>query len=66
MKSVHEGQKDHACDKCEKKFTQKPHLLVHQRTVHECRKDYACDMCENKFGQKSTLIKLFFFFFFFL
>ncbi|CAB0043888.1 unnamed protein product [Trichogramma brassicae] len=29
------GRKDYACDKCEKKFVHKQHLIYHQRTVHE-------------------------------
>ncbi|CAB0035235.1 unnamed protein product [Trichogramma brassicae] len=43
IKTVHEGRKDYACDKCEKKFGKKSHLLSHQREVHEGRRDYACD-----------------------
>ncbi|CAB0043997.1 unnamed protein product, partial [Trichogramma brassicae] len=54
--SIHEGRKDFACDKCEKKFGQKWILLQHQKTVHEGRKDYACDKCEKKFGFKSHLL----------
>ncbi|CAB0033078.1 unnamed protein product [Trichogramma brassicae] len=49
-RSFHEGRKDYECNKCEKKFGQKPHLLLHKKTVHEGRKDYKCDRCEKKFG----------------
>ncbi|CAB0030351.1 unnamed protein product [Trichogramma brassicae] len=50
QKTIHEGRKDFACDKCERKFGFKTHLLNHQKTVHEGRKDYTCDNCEKKFG----------------
>ncbi|CAB0033920.1 unnamed protein product, partial [Trichogramma brassicae] len=55
--TVHEGRKDFACDKCEKKFAQKSDLMKHQRTVHEGRKDYACDQCEKKFGDRDEVLK---------
>ncbi|CAB0043497.1 unnamed protein product, partial [Trichogramma brassicae] len=54
---LHEGRKDYACDKCDKKFGQNWHLLYHQKTVYEGRKDYACKKCEIKFGEKSNLSK---------
>ncbi|CAB0034736.1 unnamed protein product [Trichogramma brassicae] len=57
QKIVHECQKDYACDKCEKKFGQKPHLLDHQKTVHEGRKDFACDKCDAKYGLKHQLLR---------
>ncbi|CAB0029425.1 unnamed protein product [Trichogramma brassicae] len=56
QKTVHDGRKDYACDKCEKKFGRKDHLHIHQKTVHEGRKDYACDKCEKKFNQNSHLL----------
>ncbi|CAB0044739.1 unnamed protein product, partial [Trichogramma brassicae] len=56
QKTIHEGQKNYVCDKCEKKFGQKGNLLIHQKAVHEGRKDYACDDCGKKFGQKSHLL----------
>ncbi|CAB0040659.1 unnamed protein product, partial [Trichogramma brassicae] len=55
--TVHEGRRDHACEKCEKKFGLKVNLLTHLKIVHENRKDYACDKCEKKFGQKTHLTK---------
>ncbi|CAB0040193.1 unnamed protein product [Trichogramma brassicae] len=55
QETVHEGRKDYACDKCEKKFGQKKQWLVHQRIVHEGQKDYECDNCEKKFGKKWDL-----------
>ncbi|CAB0035651.1 unnamed protein product, partial [Trichogramma brassicae] len=61
--TVHEGRKDFACDKCEKKFTRKPGLLYHQMVVHESRKDlsfkvfkdYLCDKGEKKFEDRKSL-----------
>ncbi|CAB0042563.1 unnamed protein product, partial [Trichogramma brassicae] len=55
--NVHEGRKDYACDKCEKKFGHKWLLLNHQKTIHEGHKEFGCDKCEKKFGIKSTLIR---------
>ncbi|CAB0029991.1 unnamed protein product [Trichogramma brassicae] len=55
--TVHEGRKDFACNKCEKKFGLLSILTKHQKTVHEGRKDYACDKCEKRFASKSDLIK---------
>ncbi|CAB0032222.1 unnamed protein product [Trichogramma brassicae] len=55
--TVHEGRKDYACNKCEKKFGIKHNLIRHQKIVHESRKDYACVKCEKKFGRKSDLLK---------
>ncbi|CAB0030963.1 unnamed protein product [Trichogramma brassicae] len=54
-RTVHDGFKDYAC-KCENKFGQKGHLLIHQRTVHDGRKDYLCDKCQQTFGHKSSLL----------
>ncbi|CAB0039285.1 unnamed protein product [Trichogramma brassicae] len=55
-KTVHEGHKDHACDRCEKKFARRSTLLHHQMTVHDGRKDYACDKCIKKFGIRGNLL----------
>ncbi|CAB0029585.1 unnamed protein product [Trichogramma brassicae] len=55
-RTVHEGRKDYACDKCEKTFGYKSHLLSHQRTIHEGLKDFACEKCEQRFGQKSNML----------
>ncbi|CAB0044570.1 unnamed protein product [Trichogramma brassicae] len=54
--TVHNGRKDYACDKCEKKFGEKSKLIRHQRTVQEGSKDYACNKCEKKFGVQSNLL----------
>ncbi|CAB0035087.1 unnamed protein product [Trichogramma brassicae] len=56
QKTAHEGRKDYACNKCEKKFTRKLNWLNHQRKIHEGRKDYGCDRCEKKFGFPSNLL----------
>uniref|UniRef100_A0ABD2W7M5 C2H2-type domain-containing protein n=1 Tax=Trichogramma kaykai TaxID=54128 RepID=A0ABD2W7M5_9HYME len=34
-RKIHEGRKDYACDKCEKKFGHKSDLLKHRKSVHE-------------------------------
>ncbi|CAB0027838.1 unnamed protein product, partial [Trichogramma brassicae] len=43
QKAVHEGRKDYACDRCEKKFGEKYKLIRHQLTVHERGKDFECE-----------------------
>ncbi|CAB0029486.1 unnamed protein product [Trichogramma brassicae] len=52
LKTIHDGHKDYACDKCDKKFGRQSNFLRHQKAVHGGRKDYACDKCEKKFGRK--------------
>ncbi|CAB0037973.1 unnamed protein product [Trichogramma brassicae] len=41
--NVHEGRKNFACDKCERKYRSKLDLSRHQKSVHEGCKDYGCD-----------------------
>ncbi|CAB0033139.1 unnamed protein product [Trichogramma brassicae] len=54
--TVHEGRRDFACDKCEKKFGERGSLIKHQKVVHEGRRDHACDQCDKKCSSKWSLL----------
>ncbi|XP_059155482.1 zinc finger protein Xfin-like [Physella acuta] len=43
-----------ACQVCNKRFTQKAHLIIHKRT-HTGEKPYACHICHKRFAQSSHL-----------
>ena len=53
--SVHEGQKDHKCESCEKSFSRAQTLKRHIHTVHEGHKDYKCESCGKSFSQAGYL-----------
>ncbi|CAB0037983.1 unnamed protein product [Trichogramma brassicae] len=40
---------------CQRKFTLKFNLIVHQRTVHKGRGDYECDVCKKTFTKMMSL-----------
>ena len=50
----HEGQKEHKCELCGKKFGSYA-LILHIRTVHEGRKDHKCETCGKEFGTLGAL-----------
>ena len=52
---VHEKERGHKCEKCDKMFTLKKNLIVHIRIIHEERKDLKCDMCGKFFSQTKSL-----------
>ena len=49
---VHEGEKDHKCDKCPKAFFRKKDLMKHINN----HKNHKCEECPNvSFGKKKDL-----------
>ena len=61
INSVHEAQRNHKCDQCEKSYSRLSHLIRHRRTAHEGLKinprQYKCDKCEYASGYLSNLKK---------
>ena len=55
INSVHNGQKDHKCDSCEKSFSSSGYLKKHINSVHNGQKDHKCDSCGKVFSQAGDL-----------
>ena len=56
VRSVHQGVKNHVCDKCQKRFYHKAELIRHQPT-HTGEKPFVCTVCGKAFSYKSSLTK---------
>ena len=50
MKTWHLKIKEHKCDSCDKSFTNKENLTIHQQNVHEGIKSFQCDSCDKAYG----------------
>ena len=58
IRLVHEEKKrPHACNLCDKAFTQNVHLTQHIAEIHEKLKPHICDLCNASFGRKSHLMR---------
>ena len=56
--AIHEGQKIHACNLCNKVFTQTSSMNKHIKIIHEkVEKAWKCDKCEKRFFINSELKK---------
>ncbi|XP_053572260.1 zinc finger protein 271-like [Bombina bombina] len=55
-KLAHRDDKHFLCTDCEKSFTRKSSLIVHQR-IHTGEKRYVCIECSKRFGLKSSLVR---------
>ena len=51
---VHLGIKNHECEFCGKKFTQKAPLVTHRR-IHTGEKPYSCSLCGKLFAAYSGM-----------
>eukprot|EP00188_Purpureofilum_apyrenoidigerum_P001558 Plantae.Rhodophyta-Purpureofilum_apyrenoidigerum.ctg1873.p1 GENE.Plantae.Rhodophyta-Purpureofilum_apyrenoidigerum.ctg1873~~Plantae.Rhodophyta-Purpureofilum_apyrenoidigerum.ctg1873.p1 ORF type:complete len:126 (+),score=8.27 Plantae.Rhodophyta-Purpureofilum_apyrenoidigerum.ctg1873:228-605(+) len=43
------------CMKCEKSFSSKGNLRVHEHVVHGAKRDFQCTQCTKRFGTKNNL-----------
>ena len=51
---IHTGEKTYEYNKCDKRFTQKPHLESHHK-LHITAKSFKCISCEKQFRHKCNL-----------
>ena len=57
IRYVHEGVKNHKCEKCGKAFTKPGELKIHISSVHEGVKNHKCNICGKTFSQAGNLNK---------
>ena len=54
---IHKCQKGgHLCDKCEKIFSSRQHLIGHIKTEHDKQFDFECSTCGKKVGSNTKLL----------
>lgn len=54
MYNVHEQKRDHPCNVCGKKFSDKFSVKIHIQGVHQ-KVRFKCDICGNDFSQPSAV-----------
>ena len=52
---IHEGQKRHKCDQCEKTFLTPGDCKRHKLSIHEGVKCEVCDICHKGFALRGNL-----------
>ena len=55
INTVHEGKKDHKCEHCGKKYTEKKGLKIHIKRIHDNIRDEQCNQCGKLFFTKEVL-----------
>src|SRR5687767_6081379 len=53
-KSVHFGERLHVCSLCDKSFTSKQWLKIHEK-IHDGELDFECDHCSKLFATQWSL-----------
>ena len=54
-RTLHLNERNHACDKCEKRFPDKVRLIQHITAVHDKLKPYLCEQCPFECAKCSNL-----------
>lgn len=51
---VHTGERNYACNLCDKRFTRLNHLQAHQ-SVHQTEKQFTCEWCGKSYMRRYNL-----------
>lgn len=53
--SFYTGERSHACDQCDKLFSQLSSMKLHKNSVHHKIRPHACPHCDKRFKTMSHL-----------
>ncbi|XP_021927598.1 zinc finger and SCAN domain-containing protein 5B-like [Zootermopsis nevadensis] len=51
---IHGEERAYSCNVCNKSFSWRSHLMIHQR-IHSGERPYTCDVCNKSFGRRNHL-----------